>query len=187
MRVNGSLPGRWLGTGLCLLILLWSLSVHGMERDPYDHFFQSTFGDFQEELDTAREAGKKAVLIFFEMDECPFCHRMKDTVLNQPEVQDFYRKHFVAFAVDVEGAIEITDFQGNPTTQSEWAFQENRVRATPVFQFFDLDGRPIARLTGPTSGTEEFIWFGEYVVEGHYREQPFSRYRRERQEQARGS
>ncbi|MCG5510868.1 thioredoxin family protein [Ectothiorhodospira lacustris] len=186
MPVIGSLPRVLLGTGLCLLTLLWSLSLRALEKDPYEHFFQFTFGDFQEELDTARGAGKKAVLIFFEMDECPFCHRMKDTVLNQPEVQDYYREHFAAFAVDVEGAIEITDFQGNVTTQREWAFQDNRVRATPVFQFFDLNGRPIARLTGPTAGTEEFLWFGEYVVEGQYREQPFSRYRRERQEQARG-
>jgi hypothetical protein len=26
-------------------------------RDPYDHFFQPTFGDFQEELDEARADG----------------------------------------------------------------------------------------------------------------------------------
>lgn len=78
----------------------------------------------------------------FEMDECPFCHRMKTTVLNRPEVQDYFRKHFLIFSVDIEGDIEITDFQGKPTTMKDFAFKQYRVRATPVFQFFDLGESP---------------------------------------------
>lgn len=155
------------------------------ERDPYEYFFQPTFGDFQEELETARADGKTAIMVFFQMDECPFCHRMKENILNQREVQDFFQEHFSSFSVDVEGAIEINDFQGNTTTEREWAFEGNRVRATPVFQFYNLEGEPIARLTGATSTPEEFIWLGEYVVSGAYKEQPFSRYRRERQQAAR--
>ncbi|MCG5497619.1 thioredoxin family protein [Ectothiorhodospira variabilis] len=156
------------------------------ERDPYEHFFRTTFGDFQEELELARDEGKKAILIFFEMDACPFCHRMKDNILNQRQVQEYFNAHFASFSVDVEGAIEITDFEGNTTTEQAWAFEEHGVRATPVFQFFNLDGEPIARLTGPTSSVEEFIWLGEYVEGGHYEDLPFSSYRRERQQEARG-
>lgn len=133
-------------------------------RDPYEHFFQPTFGDFQEELDQARADGKKAVLIFFELEECPFCHRMKQQVLNQPEVQDYFREHFAIFSVDVEGDVEVTDFQGNSMRQSDFAFREFRVRATPVFQFFDLDGDPIVRFTGATRDAGEFLQLGEFVA-----------------------
>jgi thioredoxin-related protein len=148
-------------------------------RNPYDHFFQPTFGDFQEELDEARAAGRKAILIFFEMDECPFCHRMKQQVLNQPEVQDYFREHFAIFSVDVEGDVEITDFQGNTMRQSDFAFREFRVRATPVFQFFNLDGEPIVRFTGATRDVREFMQLGEFVANGHYQQMNFTRFKRE--------
>jgi thioredoxin-related protein len=147
-------------------------------RDPYRHFFQDTFGDFKEELQLAREEGKAGVLIFFEMDECPFCHRMKQTVLNQPQVQDYYREHFRIFSVDIEGDIEIVDFQGEPKKQKDWAFKDNGVRATPVFAFYDLSGERVARYTGATSGVDEFLLLGEFVADGHYRDGNFTKYKR---------
>ena len=64
----------------------------------------------------------------------------------------------------------------------DFAFKRYRVRATPVFAFFDLDGNYIkpARLTGATRDKEEFMLLGRYVVEGAYTEQPFTRYKRAR-------
>ncbi|AGA32183.1 thioredoxin-related protein [Thioalkalivibrio nitratireducens DSM 14787] len=164
---------------LALPLAPFALLAASDPRDPGEHFFQPTFGDFQEELDEARADGKKAVLIFFEMDDCPFCHRMKQQVLNQPEVQDYYREHFAIFSVDVEGDIEIIDFQGNTHRQADFAFRENRVRATPVFQFYNLEGEPIARFTGATRDTREFLQLGEFVAEGHYRQMNFTRFKRE--------
>ena len=149
-------------------------------RDPYKFFFNETFYNLHDELAKARAQGKQGVLIFFELDDCPFCHRMKETVLNQPKVQEYFREHFLAFAIDIKGNLEMTDFDGTTRTQKDWAFAGNRVRATPVFQFFDLDGKPIARLTGATSGVEEFMWLGEYVVAGKYNEKDmsFAKYKR---------
>jgi len=151
----------------------------GKPRDPGTHFFNDTFGNFQEELDTARAEGKKGVLLMFEMDECPFCHYMKTRILNQPDVQDYFREHFLIFSVDIEGDIEITDFAGTTTTMKDFALK-NRVRATPVFAFFDLDGNYIkrARLTGKANNSDEFMLLGRYVVEGAYTTGSFTRYKR---------
>lgn len=149
-------------------------------RDPYKYFFDETWGDFSEELARAKEEGKTGVLLFFEMDECPFCHRMKETVLNQPEVQAYFKKHFLNFSVDIEGDLEITDFKGNKMTQKDFAFKDNRVRATPVFAFFDLTGDRVVRYTGATSGVDEFMWLGEYVVNGVYKKMPFTKYKRQK-------
>jgi thioredoxin-related protein len=167
---------------LAMLVGASPLARADVGLDPYQYFFNETFGNFQEELAHAREQGKKGVLVFFEMDDCPFCHRMKDTVLNQPEVQKYFRENFLLFAVDIEGDIEITDFDGQARTQKDWAFAANRVRATPVFQFFDLDGKPIARYTGATSTIEEFMWLGDFVVSGKYldKDMSFTKYKRER-------
>ncbi|HOP15647.1 MAG: thioredoxin family protein [Gammaproteobacteria bacterium] len=148
--------------------------------DPGKYFFNETFGNFKEELETARNEGKQGILLMFEMDECPFCHRMKTTILNQPEVQAYFREHFLIFPVDIEGDVEVTDFNGAPTTMKDFAFKQYRVRATPVFAFFDLDGNYIkpARFTGATRDKDEFMLLGKYVVEGAYKDQPFTRYKR---------
>lgn len=162
---------------LLWLLLLLPLAATAEFRDPDTHFFDDTFGDFQEELARAREEGKQGIFIFFELTECPFCHYMRQHVLSDPRVQAYYREHFLNFAVDIEGDVEITDFQGNPTTQKAFA-SANRVRATPVLAFFDLDGKRVARYTGRTSGVEEFLLLGRYVAEGHYRTTSFNRFKR---------
>jgi thioredoxin-related protein len=149
-------------------------------RDPYKYFFQETWGDFPEEIATAREEGKKGILIFFEMDECPYCHYMKTKILNQPEVQDYYRKYFRIFSVDIEGDIEIVTPKGKHTTQKSFAFKDNRVRATPVFAFYDLDANKVFKFTGKTSSVKEFLWVGEYVVNQAYKTKNFREYKKER-------
>jgi len=167
---------------LLSLCLGLPLVVHGAlgSRDPGEYFFDQSLGDFREELENARAQGKSGVLLFFEQEECPFCHRMKTSVLNRPEVQDYYKEHFLIFPVDIEGDVEIVDFAGNSRTEKDFAFREHRVRATPVFAFFDLDGKPVTRYTGATRDAEEFLWLGEYVVSGAFKEMSFSRYKRQR-------
>ncbi len=85
--------------GLCLLSAANAVEL----RDPGSYFFDETFGDMTEEIENARDDEKKAILIMFEMDECPYCHRMKNTVLNRSDVQDFFKEHFLILTMDVEG------------------------------------------------------------------------------------
>ncbi len=162
------------------LLFLLTISPAVIFAADYKEFFDETFGDFQEELENAADEGKKGILLMFEMDECPFCHRMKRTVLNQPEVQDFFHEHFRIFTVDVEGDLEIVDFNGEQTTQKEMALKQFRVRATPVFQFVDLEGKPArrGRYTGATSGIDEFMQFGQYLVDSAYEEMHFNKYKK---------
>lgn len=145
-----------------------------------DDFFDESLNDLEEERDIAKEENKKGILLMFEMDECPFCKRMKKTVLNRKEVQDFFRKNFRILSIDVEGDLELTDFQGKETTQKEFSLKEFRVRATPVFQFVGLDGKPLknGRLTGATKDVKEFMLLGKFIVDGENNKQSFSRYKR---------
>ena len=147
-------------------------------KDPETYFFDNTFGDFSEELETAKEQGKKGVMIFFEMDDCPFCHWMKINVLNQPEVQQYYKDNFLMFAVNIDGDLEIVNFQGKSMSQKDFSFKENRVRATPVIAFFDLKGQRVMRFTGRTSNPKEFLLLGKFVAEQEYKNNKFSKYKR---------
>jgi len=159
------------------LLLLFPILAAAEVRSPEDHFFDPKLGNFQEELTVAKQQGKQGIMLFFEMDDCPFCARMKATILNQSEVQDFYRQHFLIFPIDTQGDIAMTDFKGRETIEKDFAL-ENRVRATPVILFFDLEGNPIARHTGPTKDKGDFLMLGRYVIEGAYKEMPFERYKK---------
>lgn len=144
-------------------------------------FFDDSFNDMPDELKTAKADGKKGLLIMFEMDECPFCHRMKNTVLNRSDVQDYFKENFRIITIDIEGDVELKNFKGENTTQKDFSLKEFRVRATPVFQFIDLEGKPIknGRLTGATKDAAEFMQFGEYITSKKNEEMPFTKYKRE--------
>ena len=161
-------------------------ATHFELRDP-ESFFDPSFNDLQQEIELARNEGKLGLLIMFEMDECPFCHRMKQTVLNRSDVQDYFRKHFRIISMDTEGDLEVTGFDGNLTSQKDFALKQNRVRATPVFQFYGLEGKPLTngRLTGATKDAEEFLLLGRYIAEGHNASQSFLRFKQESGQAAR--
>ncbi|HBE91683.1 MAG TPA: thioredoxin [Gammaproteobacteria bacterium] len=162
-----------------LACILFSVSSAAATRDPGEHFFQQSFGDLTEELAIASEEGKQGVFIMFEEKDCPWCAKMKARVLNHVEVQDYYRKHFRILSLDISGDELITDFKGNEVSQKAFADQI-RVRATPVLLFFDLQGKKTVRYTGAVRNVQEFMWLGEFVVDGHYKTGKFSVYKREK-------
>ena len=171
-------------SSLILLIILGCLflvpSVSAEQRDPMQYFFNQFFDELDGELETAKEEGKKGVLLMFEEDDCPFCARMKKTVLNQSEVQDYYREHFRIILIDKENVIEITDFDGTPVLMKDFAEKKHRVRATPVFMVFDVDGKKMkrGRYTGAMTGVDEFMAFGRFFAEGINEKTSFTRYKK---------
>jgi len=174
-----------------LWLLIFANTVQALEtpdnstaRDPYKFFFNETWGDFKEELAEAKAQGKKGVLLFFEMDECPYCHFMKLNILNQPVVQEYYRKNFLIFSVDIEGDLQIKNMQGKSMKQKDFAFKENRVRATPVFAFFNLQGKRVFRYTGKASSIDEFLLMGEFVSNEKYIKTSFTRYKRQQRKKS---
>lgn len=168
---------------LLLYIILCSIFgtgiVHAQTLDANIGFFQQNFGDMSDELETAKEEEKKGVFVMFDDKDCPWCAKMKATVLNQVNVQDYYRKHFRIMRIDVRGDATIIDFKGNELTEKEFA-DKNRVRATPVMIFYDLSGKPMHRYTGATRNVQEFLWLAEFVVEGKYKTQKFPVFKREK-------
>jgi len=149
-------------------------------RDPMQHFFHQSFNSLPDEIADAKRGGQQAILIMFEAEDCPWCAKMKATVLNQVAVQDYYRKHFRILMMDVNGDAPMTDFSGREMPQKEFAFKHNRVRATPVFTFFGLDGKLMTKYTGAARGPEEFLWLGEFVASGAWKTTNFTAYKRER-------
>jgi len=170
-----------ISVALAGLFIMLAPSVGSSEtRDSSEYFFQESFNDLAEEAEIAREEGKTGVLVMFETDDCPWCERMKDTVLNQASVQDYFRHHFRLIGLNTDGDALVTGFDGVEVSETEFALAHNRVRATPAFLFFDTEGRLLVRFTGTTRDAEEFLWLGEYVVNAHFKHERFSSYKRKR-------
>jgi len=166
-------PGATASGALARMILVFVLAlgaVHSVAeetRDPYAHFFITTFGDLPEEMETARAEGKLGMLLFFEADACTFCEHMRRKVLNQAHVQDWYAERFANLAVDIHGDIEVTDFDGITLPMKVFA-EHRRVYMTPVISFVGLDGSEIYRHLGMVKTPEEFLLLGEYIEGQHY-------------------
>lgn len=167
---------RQLLRSLLLAAAILTTPVWAEIRSVETYFFQPKLGDFKADLDTAKKEGKKGIFLFFEMDDCPWCARMKATILNQSAVQDFYRAHFLVYNVDVKGDVPMVDFSGKTTTEKSFAL-ENRVRATPTMLFVDHTGKVITRFTGPTRSADEMLLLGRYVMDDSYKQMPFSKYK----------
>lgn len=148
-------------------------------------FFDETFGNFQEELEVAVESDKKGIFIFFHMEECPFCDRMKSTIMTEPDVVKLFKENFLTFQVDIEGSSQVVDFDGVESTSQDMAEKKYRVRATPVMMIFDLQGQPVLRYTGPTRTKEEFKLLANFVIDGVYKEMSFTRYKRQQKNSSR--
>lgn len=140
-------------------------------------FFDFSSDNLKEDLETAKEEGKKGIFIFFGMDDCPFCHKMKMNVLNKPEVIDFYKKNFLSFEIDVNGNIETHDFDGKAISHKNFALK-HQVRATPALIFFDLDGNKIFTRPG-YSNLDEFLLLGNFIEKEKYKTDNFIKYKRE--------
>jgi thioredoxin-related protein len=157
--------------------------ANNIPRDAMEYFFHQSFNNLDEELEIAVEENKSGVFIMFSDKDCPWCLKMKTRIMNRVDVQDYYRQHFRLLTVDIRGDTPMTDFDGNEVSEKDFAFKQHRVRATPVFMFFDSSGKKTMRLTGIVRDAREFLWLGEFVVSGAYQKTNFTKYKRERAEQ----
>lgn len=165
---------------IIIMMALSSLTLHAETILPPEiSIFDETFGDMTDELATVTDEHKKALLIMFETDDCPWCMRMKQTVLNRKRVQDYFKEHFRIISVNAEGGAPIVDFDGVDTSETKFALKLLRVRATPVFAFFNADGKLLTKYTGTTKNADDFLLLGEFVVNDHYKQSKFSKFRRQ--------
>jgi thioredoxin-related protein len=152
----------------------------GPTRPAETHFFDPSFGDLKEELQLARSDGKLGLFIMYAAEDCTPCIRMKQTILNQPRIQDEFRRHFRVLHIDFNGDTDVTDFDGRVMRSKDYAQKVARIRGTPSFTVVGLDGKELLRQYGPSRDADDFLLYVEFVTSGRYKAMPFDAYRRER-------
>lgn len=139
-----------------------------------DYRVESLDNNYQSEIKAAAEDGKYLVL-FFHQAGCPYCDKMRARVHPAPDVMEYFSQHFVMMESNIKGNLDVVMPDGAAVTEVEFG-QKIRVRATPVFVFYDFDGKPALRTTGYLD-EKQFLLAGRFVVDGVYKsDKSFFRY-----------
>lgn len=115
---------------------------------PYElpTWFKQSFLDLSEDAKEAAASGKH-VLVFFHLENCPYCDKMlKDNF--EPETQKTYiQKHFDVVELNVLGSREVAFSKDISLTEKELATQLE-IKYTPTILFLDGDNKVVTRLNG---------------------------------------
>ena len=103
----------------------------GLHKQPW---MPVTFKDMTEDLETARDEGKRLAIIF-EQRGCIYCKKMHEEVFTDPEVAEYIKANFMVVQMNLFGDEEVTDFDGEALPEKEMA-QRWGVVFTPTLMFF---------------------------------------------------
>jgi thioredoxin-related protein len=158
------------------------LTDDGFYTQPW---FLESFLELASDLEETSAKGKRFAVIW-ELRGCPYCKDMHLVNFADPEIEAFVKERFEILQLNIIGAREATDFDGEKLTEKRLA-EKYAVRATPTIQFFpgELAGlaakkpldREVARLRGYVPA-KEFRRVFAYVAEKAYERGPLPDYLR---------
>jgi hypothetical protein len=129
----------------------------------------NSFLDLREDLAEATAKGRRFAVIF-EQRGCTYCTKMHTEVLAQKYINDYVRENFTILQLDLFGAREVTDFDGQKLSEAKLA-ERWGVLFTPTVVFYKeaADAPPnqwgppveVARMSlgfGPATFIDLFVW-----------------------------
>lgn len=107
------------------------LNDDGLYEQPW---FLQSFLDLREDLEEAAAKGKHFAIIW-EQKGCVYCKKMHLVNFARPEIQDYVRDHFEILQLNLFGARQVTDFDGEALEERALA-RKYAIAFTPTVQFF---------------------------------------------------
>jgi thioredoxin-related protein len=168
---------------LCLLLAL-PASVHaeaatapgrvtGAKMSVHPDWYKESFLDIAEDVSEAADADKH-VILFLEMNGCPYCYKMTEENFKNAPYTEFIRENFDVIALNIKGDREVALDEETSATEKEIA-EILKVRYTPTIVFLGQDNKPVARVNGYRN-VPEFKLVLDYVNEKAYRESTLAGY-----------
>jgi thioredoxin-related protein len=148
------------------------LNDDGLYTKPW---FLESLLDLSDDLKEAGDKGKRLV-VMWELKGCPYCKKIHEINLADPAIEAFIKDRFEVLQLNIIGAREVTDFDGQHLPEKLFA-QKYGVRYTPTFQFFPqtADGlaqkKPMEREVARWQGYMEpkpFVSMFRFVTERAY-------------------
>lgn len=156
-------------------------------------WFASTFRDIGEDIETAREEGKRLVMIF-EQRGCIYCAQLHEKVFSDTEVAAYIQDHFMVVQYNMFGDEEVLDLNGDELTEKT-AARAWRVVFTPTIMFMPeevpegVSAAEAAVSTMPGAfGKWTSLHMFQWVVEkGYESDEHFQKYHARKLEEARAA
>ncbi|GAA5066814.1 thioredoxin family protein [Roseibacterium beibuensis] len=156
-----------------------TLNGDGLHEAEWLH---ETFRDLREDLGDANAEGKRFAVII-EQRGCIYCTRMHEEVFVVPEIEEMLSEEFFFVRLNMHGATEVTDFDGEVMSESDIA-RRWRNMFTPTILFFDsevpdgLSGAEAAVVTMPGAFGAPTMYdlLNWILAEGYDGEEDFQRY-----------
>lgn len=137
-------------------------------------WFKLSFLDLQDDVDEARNGGKKGVIIYFGQKKCPYCKAFLENSWGREDIVSYTQKNFDVIAIDTKGGRAITDFEGFVHDEKNYAYKM-KTNFTPSLLFIDNNSKIVFRMTG-YQAPYRFMAGLEYVADEHYSRQSFKDY-----------
>ncbi len=179
---------RWAAFILALATALSSLPVlaesdvmdkyriggHGQANVIYPAWFKQSFLDLRDDLDDARKAGKRGVIVFLSQKNCNHCQAFIDTTLSDPDILARVRKNYDVIALDIFNDLELTDIDGTVNSIKVFA-DKQRARVTPALLFYGVEDTRLLKIIG-FYPPEKFTQVLDYIDGEYYRQETLSQY-----------
>jgi thioredoxin-related protein len=138
-------------------------------------WFAVTFKDMREDLETANSEGKRLAIIV-EQFGCVYCRKLHEEVLSDPEVSDYIKENYMVVQLNMFGAEEVTDFDGEVLSERD-AVRRWGLVFTPTVLFLPEevdDGQTLAQAAvqmmpgafGKWTTLDMFRWVREKGYDG---------------------
>jgi thioredoxin-related protein len=121
-------------------------TYYGAKTTEYPAWFKDSFLHLKEDIDEARQSGKRVILMFTQ-DGCPYCSALVERNLSQREIEATMKEKFDVIAVNLWGDREVVGLDGKTYTEKTYS-AALKIQFTPSLLFFDETGKTLLRLNG---------------------------------------
>jgi thioredoxin-related protein len=159
-----------------------ALTDDGLYTQPW---FLESFLVLAEDVAAAAARGKR-LAVMWELRGCPYCRETHLVNLARPDIEAYVRERFEVLQLNVLGAREVTDLDGERLPENRVAAKYG-VRFTPTIQFFPesteglRDRAPMRREVARAQGylqPDHFLAMFRFVAEKAYERGTFRDYLR---------
>jgi thioredoxin-related protein len=147
--------------------------ITGIKRAQHPEWFKHSFLDIREDVSEAAQAGRH-VILFLELDGCPYCYKMIEENFRNAPYADFLRQRFDVIALDMRGDREVALDKDTTATEKEISAML-KASYSPTVVFLDRDNRPVARINGYQNVTDFKVTL-DYVAERAYERMTLAQY-----------
>jgi len=113
----------------------------------HPEWFKHSFYNLPDDLDDARENGKKGIMLFMSTRRCSYCKVFLDRVLSEPDIKRRVQSSYDVIGLEILSDLEIVDVDGESYRVKEFV---TRVKAafTPTLIFYGTDGQLQLKIVG---------------------------------------